>query len=60
MNKIIIIMHIYIKLLMTINLKTFLKTLIEKNKRIVLANRRRTLEGPFSLGLLISQSPHCN
>jgi len=39
MNKIIIIMHIYIKLLMTINLKTFLKTLIEKYKRIVLANR---------------------
>ena len=34
-NKIIIIMHIYIKLLMMINLKTFLKTLFEKYKRIV-------------------------
>ena len=44
-NKIIIIMHIYIKLLMMINLKTFLKTLIEKYKRIVLANRTRILEG---------------
>ena len=45
-NKIIIIMHIYIKLLMMINLKTFLKTLFEKYKRIVLANSKKTLEGP--------------
>ena len=40
-------MHIYIKYTMMINLKTFLKTLFEKYKRIVLANSTRTLEGPF-------------
>ena len=38
-------MHIYIKDPMMINLKTFLKALIEKYKRIVLANSARTLEG---------------
>ena len=37
-------MHIYTKDPMMINLKTFLKTLFEKYKRIVLAKSTRTLE----------------
>ena len=43
-------MYICVKYPMRINLKTFLKALFKKYKRIVLANSTRTLEGPHLTG----------